>query len=71
MTRPLLERIVTNSAWVRVPQIRRALLTHRRLDGGMIVRVLNLTPPAELKLVAKQTAYPAQVRAAANKMMGR
>lgn len=67
LPKPLLEKVVTNSAWVRVPQIRRALLTHRRLDGSMIQRVLRLTPANELKLIAKQTAYTAAVRAAAHK----
>ena len=71
MPRPMLERIVANGTWVRVPQIRRALLTHRRLDGMLIQRVLSFTPPAELKLIAKQTAYTAAVRAAAHKILGR
>ncbi|MBW2528828.1 MAG: hypothetical protein JRI23_31925 [Deltaproteobacteria bacterium] len=71
MPLPLLEKIVSNNAWVRVPQVRRALLGNRRLEGQMIQRVLKLTPAAELRLIPKQTTYPQQVRTAAQKLLAR
>ncbi|MEZ4440353.1 MAG: hypothetical protein R3B72_14750 [Polyangiaceae bacterium] len=69
MPKPLLETIVNNPGWVKVPQVRRALLANRRLDGPMIQKVLRLAPRAELELVPKQTAYPMAVRSAAKQML--
>ena len=37
----------------------------------LITGVLRKTPPHEMKLILKQTAYPPAVRAAAQKLMGR
>jgi hypothetical protein len=71
MPAPLLDHIVNNNAWLSVPQIRRALLSNSRLDQPMILRVLRLTPPAELKLVPMQTAYPTAVRSLARTLLGR
>ena len=69
MPRPLLEVIVNNPAWVKVPQVRRALLANRRLDAPMIAKVLRVTPRNELELVPRQTAYPMAVRQAAKQML--
>jgi hypothetical protein len=69
LPRPLLEQIVGNNTWVRVPQLRRTLLANPRLDAPLIHRVLALTPPAELKLVPRQTAYPMAVRSAAKRLL--
>ncbi len=66
---PLLEIIVANRAWLGSPQIRRALLTNRRLTKDMVSAILRLTPKSELKLMHKQTVYPAVVREAAAKLL--
>lgn len=71
MPGPLLEIIVQNNSWIRVPQIRRALLVNNRLQKPQILRVLQFTPPAELKLAPTQTAYPPAVRSAAKQMLSR
>jgi hypothetical protein len=68
---PLIERIGNNNTWVKVPQVRRALLAHPRVDGALVMRLLRFTPPAELKLVPSQSAYSAAVRAAARKLLGK
>ncbi len=67
--KPLLEQIVSNAAWVKVPQVRRALLTNTRLETTMITRILRLTPKPELEMMPRQTAYPMAVRSAAKKWM--
>jgi hypothetical protein len=71
MPRPLLELIVSNPAWLQVPQIRRALLSNPRLSQDMVQRVLVLLPREELKLVPHAAAYPPAVRAAAKAMVKR
>jgi hypothetical protein len=45
------------------------LLSNRRLGRDLITKILRATPKAELKLVPKQTAYPALVRQAAKRML--
>jgi hypothetical protein len=69
--RVLLERILLNQLWTRTPIVRRALLSNPKLTGEMIETVLRLAPVHELKLVLKQTAYPALVRTVAERLMGR
>jgi hypothetical protein len=69
MPRPLLELIVGNGSWVKVPQVRRALLSNPRLEPSMIQRILVHTPPAELKIMPRQTAYPVAVRTAAKRLL--
>ncbi len=69
LPRPLLETIVANPAWLSSPQVRRALLSNRRLSGDQVQKVLRATPKPELKMMQKQTAYPANVRAAAKKLL--
>lgn len=66
---PLLDNIVTHAAWVKSPEVRRALLTNPRLAAGQIARVLRELPKPELKLVPQQTSYPAAVREAAGKLL--
>ncbi len=68
---PLVEKIVSNRAWLKAPRVRRALLSNPRLRGGLIDRVLRAMPAHELKLVHRQTAYPAAVRQAARRLVGR
>jgi len=62
---PMLEIIISNRTWLNTPQVRRALLTNRRLTKDMIMTVLRATPKNELRLMQKQTAYPTVVREAA------
>jgi hypothetical protein len=71
MPQPLVEKIVMNNTWVKVPQVRRALFSNRRLDTKMINRLLRFTPASELRLIPEQTAYPPAVRQAARRLMGR
>lgn len=71
MPRPLLELIVGNPAWLKVPQVRRALLANPRLSQDMVNRVLQLLPRDELALVPQITAYPAGVRMTAKAMLKR
>lgn len=69
LPKPLLEIIVGNSAWLQIPEIRRALLGNPRLAPEMISRVLRLLPKHELKIVPGQLAYPAAVRDVARRML--
>ena len=69
LPRPLLELIVGNTAWLRSPEIRRALLANLRLTPDMIMRVLKFLPKHELRLVPQQTAYPNPVRDAARRIL--
>ncbi len=71
MPRPLLELVVSNPAWMQVPQVRRALLSNPRLSPDMVARVLQALGHEELKLVPQITAYPAAVRMAAKAMLHR
>jgi hypothetical protein len=66
---PLMELIVNNAAWLRSPEIRRALLANLRLGAEMIPRVLRMLPKHELRLVPTQTAYPPVVRDLARKLL--
>lgn len=66
---PLMELIVNNAAWLRSPEIRRALLANTRLGSEMIPRVLRMLPKHELKLVPAQTAYPPAVRDFARRLL--
>jgi len=69
LPQPLLELIVGNRSRLASPQVRRALLANRRLTRAMIAIVLQATPRNELKLMHKQTAYPAIVRETAAKLL--
>jgi hypothetical protein len=67
--RPLLELIVDNNTWIQAPQVRRALLGNPRVSGESILKLLRITPKHELKTIYKATAYSAQVREAARKVL--
>jgi len=69
LPRPLLELIVSTTAWLRSPEVRRALLANLRLTVDMIPRVLRHLPKHELRLVPQQTAYPSPVRDAARRLL--
>ena len=69
LPRPQVETIAANPAWLNAPEVRRALLTNRRLSGVLIQKVLKAMPKSELRLATKQTIYPAAVRDAAIKLL--
>ncbi len=69
LPRPQLELILANPGWLCSPQVRRALLANPRLSREMVLKVLRATPKHELKLVPKQTAYPAGVRQVARRLL--
>ena len=69
LPRILLEIILANSAWLAVPEVRRALLSNPRLGTDQIAKVLRLVPKHELRLAAIQTAYPHAVRNAAKMLL--
>ncbi len=69
LPRPLLDTICGNTAWLRSPEVRRALLFNLRLGADLIPKILRLLPRHELRLVPAQTAYPAPVREVARRMI--
>jgi hypothetical protein len=69
MPRVMLETLLNNSAWLQIPEVRRALLGNPRLGTDQILRVLRLLPKHELKLAATLTAYPLAVRNEAKKLL--
>lgn len=69
VTQPILRIIVANTVWVTKSEVRRALLSNPRLTAPHIDRVLRTVPRLELQKIPMQTAYPAQVRAAASKFL--
>ena len=66
---PLLDLIVSNGAWLASPTVRRGLLGNPRLGADAATKVLRAMPQGELKLVPKQTAYPAQIREIARRLL--
>lgn len=69
LPRPLVEFIVANATWIHAAPVRRALLSNPRLTGEQVNKVLRATPRNELRLVPRQTAYPATVRSAARRFL--
>jgi hypothetical protein len=69
LPRPLLEVIAGTTAWLRAPEVRRALLANLKLTADLAAKVLRLLPKHELKLVPTQTAYPSAVRDAARRLL--
>jgi hypothetical protein len=67
--KPLLEVILDNGAWVKSPQVKRALLGNPKLGADAIGKLLRTTPKHELKLIEKGTAYAMPVREAARKLL--
>jgi hypothetical protein len=54
--------IVSNAAWLALPDIQRALLSNPRVAGPHLERVLRAMPRSELEKVTSSTAYRAEVR---------
>lgn len=69
LPRPLVDLIANNEQWIRQGVIRRALLANPRLAADSATKVLRCLSARELKLVPQQTAYPAAVRQAAQRLM--
>lgn len=69
LPKPQLELICANSAWLQIPEIRRALLSNPRLSVDQIMRVVRLLPKHELKLAVSQPSYPQPVRSAAKRVL--
>jgi hypothetical protein len=62
LPRSAVQIIVSNAAWLALPDIQRALLSNPRVSGPHLERVLRAMPRAELERVASSTAYRAEVR---------
>jgi hypothetical protein len=71
LPRPLLEVIVGNAGWLSAGIVRRAVLSNPRMTLQMVDKVLRSLPKSELKMVPKQTVYPAQVKEAAKRLLAR
>ncbi len=67
---PLVAIIVANAGWLAKPEIQRALLTNPRVSGAHLDRVLHAMPRGDLLRAAENSAYRAQVRSAAKKLVG-
>jgi hypothetical protein len=65
----LFEIIGANTAFLRVPQVRRALLGNPKTPPALAEKVLRLAPRAELKLIPGQPSYPHSVRAKARQLL--
>ncbi len=71
LPRPLVELIAANAGWLATGEVQRALLSNPRSTPVVIGKVLRAMPRPDLLLVPTQTAYPAQVREAARRKLGR
>ncbi len=69
LSKPLIDWICDNEAWIRQSIVRRALLANPRMSSDNALRVLRTLPQRELKLVPHQTAYPPAVRQAAQRLI--
>jgi hypothetical protein len=69
LPRTMVEIIVSNGAWLQMPEVRRSLLNNPRLSTDQILRVLRMLPKPELKLCSTMTVYPYAVRDAATRLM--
>jgi hypothetical protein len=69
MPRPMVDFIVDNATWVQQGAVRRALLGNPRVSSEGVLKILRATPKHELKAITKSTAYAAQIRDAARKLL--
>ena len=69
LPRHLFEIIGANNTFLRVPQVRRALLGNPKTPPALVDKVLRLTPRAELRMVPSQVTYPRVVRDRARKLL--
>ena len=71
LPRPLVEAIAANASWLAATEVQRALLSNPRSSPAVVEKVLRGMTRSDLQLVPQQTAYPAMVREAAKRMLGR
>lgn len=69
--KPFVEIIVNNAAWLKIPEIRRALFSNPRCTGEYVHRVLRHVPKPELKNIPATTMYTMEVRNAARTLLAR
>lgn len=67
LSKPLVNQIVSNTAWMARPEIRRALLSNPRVDGASLDRVIQALPLNECEQVAQNSAFSHKVRLAARR----
>lgn len=67
--KPVLDIIVDNAGWIKADAVRRALLTNPKIGADSVMKLLRMTSKHELKLIEKGTAYGANVREAARKLL--
>ena len=71
LPRPLVEVIAANPSWIAASEVQRALLSNPRSSQAVVEEILRSMPRTEVQLVPQQTAYPATVRQAAKRLLGR
>jgi hypothetical protein len=71
LPRPLVDLIAGNGAWLAAGEVQRALLANPRTSSAVAEKILRAMSRPDLALVPQQTAYPATVRQAAKRMLGR
>lgn len=71
LPRPLVEVIAANASWLAATEVQRALLSNPRSSPVVVEKVLRGMSRSDSQLVPQQTAYPATVREAAKRMLGR
>jgi hypothetical protein len=69
--RPLVDLIAANPSWLAASEVQRALLSNPRCSPTVIEKVLRALSRNDLQLAPQQTAYPAAVRQAAKRLLGR
>jgi Tfp pilus assembly protein PilZ len=65
----LFELIGSNTAWIRVPQIRRALLGNPKSPPQVVDKVLRVAPRSELRLIVRQSNYARVIRDKAKRLL--
>lgn len=71
LPRPLVDLIAANPSWLSAGEVQRALLSNPRSSTAVVEKILRAMSKPDLALVPQQTAYPATVRQAAKRMLGR
>ena len=69
LPKPLFEIIGANTAFLRVPQVRRALLANPKTPATLVDKILKLAPRAELRLIPNQPTYSRMVRDKARRLL--
>jgi hypothetical protein len=69
LSKPLLDAIVSNTAWLAKPEVRHALLANSAVDGPLLERVVQALPLGECEQVARSRAFRQKVRLAAKRRL--